>query len=202
MKIERHYTQSGVSATYDLVPLRDDQERNPQYPDGSVVFSLEGRRDSSRLEPGRGRCAGNRSSTLPAKPASQRGWKRIGEESVPSFLWRSIPGWTALEELACRKEERVGSETSKLKLEVFDRLVEPPGPIGAGRLWLFRRRRGRARLLRQGLRFMLARQMAAPNSLQWFNTGLHWAYGVDGPSQGHYYVDFESRKTRQVEVGL
>ena len=31
--------------------------------------------------------------------------------------------------------------------------------------------------------------MAAPNSPQWFNTGLHWAYGIDGPAQGHYYVD-------------
>ncbi len=41
---------------------------------------------------------------------------------------------------------------------------------------------------------MLARQVAAPNSPQWFNTGLHWAYGVDGPSQGHYYVDFETGK--------
>ena len=39
---------------------------------------------------------------------------------------------------------------------------------------------------------MLARQMSAPNSPQWFNTGLHWAYGIDGPAQGHYYVDFQS----------
>ncbi len=39
------------------------------------------------------------------------------------------------------------------------------------------------------LRFMLAKQMVAPNSPQWFNTGLHWAYGIDGPGQGHYYVD-------------
>ncbi len=37
--------------------------------------------------------------------------------------------------------------------------------------------------------YMLALQMAAPNSPQWFNTGLHWAYGLSGPSQGHYYVD-------------
>ena len=37
--------------------------------------------------------------------------------------------------------------------------------------------------------FMLAAQMAAPNSPQWFNTGLHWAYGIDGPGQGHWYVD-------------
>ncbi len=44
------------------------------------------------------------------------------------------------------------------------------------------------------LRYMLARQMAAPNSPQWFNTGLHWAYGVDGPSQGHFYVDYHSGK--------
>ena len=41
---------------------------------------------------------------------------------------------------------------------------------------------------------MLAMQMAAPNSPQWFNTGLHWAYGIDGPSQGHHYVDFETGK--------
>ena len=37
--------------------------------------------------------------------------------------------------------------------------------------------------------FMLASQMAAPNSPQWFNTGLHWAYGIAGPAQGHYFVD-------------
>ena len=43
-------------------------------------------------------------------------------------------------------------------------------------------------------RYMLAMQMVAPNSPQWFNTGLHWAYGIDGPSQGHYYVDYQSGK--------
>ena len=42
--------------------------------------------------------------------------------------------------------------------------------------------------------YMLAMQMAAPNSPQWFNTGLHWAYGIDGPSQGHFYVDFKTGK--------
>ena len=41
---------------------------------------------------------------------------------------------------------------------------------------------------------MLAAQIAAPNSPQWFNTGLHWAYGIDGPGQGHFYVDFETGK--------
>ena len=41
-------------------------------------------------------------------------------------------------------------------------------------------------------RYMLAMQMGAPNSPQWFNTGLHWAYGIDGPGQGHFYVDHET----------
>ena len=41
---------------------------------------------------------------------------------------------------------------------------------------------------------MLAAQMAAPNSPQWFNTGMHWAYGIDGPSQGHHYVDYKTGK--------
>lgn len=36
---------------------------------------------------------------------------------------------------------------------------------------------------------MLAKQIAAPNSPQWFNTGLHYAYGITGAAQGHYYVD-------------
>ena len=37
--------------------------------------------------------------------------------------------------------------------------------------------------------YMLATQMAAPNSPQWFNTGLHAVYGIEGPPQGHYYAD-------------
>jgi ribonucleoside-diphosphate reductase alpha chain len=37
--------------------------------------------------------------------------------------------------------------------------------------------------------YMLAHQMAAPNSPQWFNTGLYAVYGIDGPAQGHYYFD-------------
>src|SRR4029078_6621093 len=46
-----------------------------------------------------------------------------------------------------------------------------------------------ARAFFDELRFMLANQMCAPNSPQWFNTGLHWAYGIDGPGRGHFYVD-------------
>jgi ribonucleoside-diphosphate reductase alpha chain len=45
--------------------------------------------------------------------------------------------------------------------------------------------------------YMLGAQICAPNSPQWFNTGLHWAYGIDGPGQGHYYIDpFTAKLTR------
>ncbi len=42
--------------------------------------------------------------------------------------------------------------------------------------------------------YMLSHQMAAPNSPQWFNTGLYWAYGITGPSQGHHYVDPDTKQ--------
>src|SRR5436853_1678178 len=42
------------------------------------------------------------------------------------------------------------------------------------------------------LAYMLLHQMCAPNSPQWFNTGLNFAYGITGPSQGHYYCDPKS----------
>ncbi|HZV78730.1 MAG TPA: LAGLIDADG family homing endonuclease [Candidatus Binatus sp.] len=41
---------------------------------------------------------------------------------------------------------------------------------------------------------MLINQMAAPNSPQWFNTGLAYAYGITGPSQGHYFVDPDTKE--------
>jgi ribonucleoside-diphosphate reductase alpha chain len=49
------------------------------------------------------------------------------------------------------------------------------------------------------LAYMLLHQMAAPNSPQWFNTGLHQAYGLEGPAQGHYYVDPVTEQVRESE---
>ncbi len=45
--------------------------------------------------------------------------------------------------------------------------------------------------------YMLAKQMAAPNSPQWFNTGLHWAYDINGPAQGHWYCDPKTGELQQ-----
>src|SRR5688572_11731252 len=47
--------------------------------------------------------------------------------------------------------------------------------------------------------WMLATQVAAPNSPQWFNTGLAFAYGITGPAQGHYYVDPATGEVRESE---
>jgi ribonucleoside-diphosphate reductase alpha chain len=49
-----------------------------------------------------------------------------------------------------------------------------------------------ARILYDELAYMLLAQMWAPNSPQWFNTGLKSAYGIEGPAQGHYYFDERS----------
>ena len=83
---------------------------------------------------------------------------------------------------------RYGSEHSAV--QVFDRLA------GAWTYWGWKHHYfdgvDDAHAFFDDLRFMLARQIAAPNSPQWFNTGLHWAYGIDCPSKGHYYVEPES----------
>jgi ribonucleoside-diphosphate reductase alpha chain len=47
------------------------------------------------------------------------------------------------------------------------------------------------------LAYMLVNQMAAPNSPQWFNTGLAYAYGITGPAQGHYYCDPVTGEVRE-----
>jgi ribonucleoside-diphosphate reductase alpha chain len=110
----------------------------------------------------------------------------VEENDVPSFLWRQVADEEALAELPAK--ERVGGETSAA--QVFDRLA------GTWAHWGWKGgyfdSEADASAYYDEMRHMLARQMAAPNSPQWFNTGLHWAYGIDGPAQGHHYVDFKT----------
>ena len=94
-----------------------------------------------------------------------------------------MPDEAALAELP--QAERFGSETSAR--QVFDRMA------GAWTYWGWKGgyfdSEDDARAFYDEHCFMLAAQICAPNSPQWFNTGLHWAYGIDGPGQGHWYVD-------------
>ncbi|MBT8388065.1 MAG: vitamin B12-dependent ribonucleotide reductase, partial [Altererythrobacter sp.] len=109
--------------------------------------------------------------------------KKVEENSVPSFLWRSVADEKALAKLP--EDKRYGPETDAR--QVFTRLA------GTWTYWGWKGgyfdSEDDARAFMDELSYMLCTQRVAPNSPQWFNTGLHWAYGIDGPSQGHHYVD-------------
>jgi len=119
--------------------------------------------------------------------------KKIREKGVPVWLQASQPDDELLSELP--EKERFSSETDSR--QVFHRLA------GTWTYWGWKANyfdsEEDARTFYDEMVYMLATQMAAPNSPQWFNTGLHWAYGINGPSQGHYYVDFRTGKLTQSE---
>ena len=183
MRIERRYTKDGQSA-YAGIAFRHTTSEI-KNPDGSVVFRLENvevpefwsQVASDVLAQKYFRKAG-----VPAR------LKKFEENSIPSFLWRSVADEDALAALP-EKERIVGEHSCK---QVFDRLA------GTWTYWGWKGGyfdgEEDAQAFFDELRHMLAMQMCAPNSPQWFNTGLHWAYGIDGPSQGHYYVDFQTGK--------
>jgi ribonucleoside-diphosphate reductase alpha chain len=109
--------------------------------------------------------------------------KRVAEKGVPDFLQRSIPDVASLAKLPADK--RYGPETSAK--QVFDRLAGAWGYWG-WKAGLFAGA-SEAEVFVDEMKAMLIRQIGAPNSPQWFNTGLHWAYGIEGESHGHYFVD-------------
>ena len=178
MRIERRYTKDGQSAYAGIeFRLTTSEIRNP---DGSVVFKL----DNVEVPEFWSQVASDvlaqkyfRKAGVPAR------LKKVEENSVPPFLWRSVADTDALATLP-EKDRYIGEQSSK---QVFDRLA------GTWTYWGWRgghfKSEQDAQAFFDELRYMLATQICAPNSPQWFNTGLHWAYGIDGPSQGHYYVD-------------
>ncbi|MBA4783180.1 MAG: vitamin B12-dependent ribonucleotide reductase [Rhizobiales bacterium] len=183
MRIERRYTKQGQSA-YAEVAFRaaTSEIKNP---DGTVVFRLENIQVPDQFSQVASDILAQKYFRKAGVPACL---KKVEENDVPSFLWRSVADKEAL--AALPEAERYGSETDAR--QVFDRLA------GTWTYWGWKGgyfdSDADAQAFFDELRFMLATQRCAPNSPQWFNTGLHWAYGIDGPSQGHYYVDFETGK--------
>jgi ribonucleoside-diphosphate reductase alpha chain len=183
MRIERRYTKQGQSPYAEIAfGQRTSEIRNP---DGSIVF----RQENIEVPEHWSQVA---TDVLAQKYFRKAGvpmrLKRVEESTVPSWLWRSVADERALATLP--EKERYGGEHSAK--QVFDRLA------GTWTYWGWKggyfASESDARAFFDEHCYMLAMQMAAPNSPQWFNTGLHWAYGIDGPSQGHYYVDFQSGK--------
>ncbi|MDO6727326.1 vitamin B12-dependent ribonucleotide reductase [Cognatishimia sp. 1_MG-2023] len=175
MKIERKFTKAeqGAYASLDFIKTTSEI-RNP---DGSIVFKL----DEVEIPSSWSQVASDviaqkyfRKAGVPSR------LKKVKEKDVPEFLWRSVPAEGA----------EMGGETSAK--QVFDRLA------GAWTYWGWKggyfTTEADAKAYYDEMRHMLATQRAAPNSPQWFNTGLHWAYGIDGPAQGHHYVDYKTGK--------
>ena len=176
MKIERKFTKAGQDAYANIEFVTTSSEiRNP---DGTIVFQL----DNVEVPKAWSQVA---SDVIAQKYFRKAGVpvavKSVREKDVPEFLWRSVA--------QSADTEKTGETSAK---QVFDRLA------GAWAYWGWKggyfTTEEDASAYFDEMRYMLANQMAAPNSPQWFNTGLHWAYGIDGPSQGHHYVDYKSGK--------
>ncbi|MGB7077471.1 MAG: vitamin B12-dependent ribonucleotide reductase, partial [Xanthobacteraceae bacterium] len=181
MRIERRYTKEGQSPYADIVfRLTTSEIRNP---DGSVVFHAENVEVPEQWSQVASDVLAQKYFRKAGVPARR---KKVEEETVPSWLWRSIADEAALKELP--EVERFTGEASCK--QVFDRLA------GTWTYWGWKggyfSSEADAQAFFDEHRYMLAMQMVAPNSPQWFNTGLHWAYGIDGPSQGHFYVDYKT----------
>lgn len=184
MHIERRFTKKGKSP-YEGIEFRKATSEI-KNPDGSIVFRLE---DISVPVSWSQVASDILAQKYFRKAGVPKSLKKVEENSVPSFLWRSVADEAKLSKIE-NKEERLGSEMDAR--EVFNRLA------GTWTYWGWKGgyfdREEDAQAFFDELCYMLCTQRIAPNSPQWFNTGLHWAYGIDGPAQGHHYVDFATGK--------
>src|SRR5499433_3859823 len=188
MRIARCFTRPGEDP-YATVPFRtaSSEIRNP---DGSLVFQAEAIEVPAEWSQVACDILAQkyfRKAGVPARLAP------VAEQGLPPWLWRRTAGPCEGGEgglAALAESARHGGETSAR--QVFDRMA------GTWTYWGWKGgyfdAEDDARAFYDEIRVMLARQIGAPNSPQWFNTGLHWAYGIDGPAQGHYYVDHQTGK--------
>ncbi len=176
MRFSRRFTTKGKSP-YDKIEFTTttSEIRNP---DGTVIFQ-----QNNVIVPASW-------SQVACDILAQKYFRRAGvptalepvpENDVPKFLWRKKPSGNV-------RDGSTGAETDAR--QIFDRLA------GAWTYWGWKAGffdgEDDAATYFDEMRYMLARQIGAPNSPQWFNTGLHWAYGIDGPAQGHFFVDYRT----------
>jgi ribonucleoside-diphosphate reductase alpha chain len=165
LRISRRFTQPGADPYENIAwEHRDSRISNP---DGSIVFEM----------------------TDAEIPAS---WSQVATDIMVSKYFRKagVPQYDAAgREILDESGNRVMGPERSAK-QVFNRLAE------TWRFW--GQKKGYfageddAQAFEDELKYMLARQMAAPNSPQWFNTGLFHNYGLTGPAQGFWFVDDET----------
>ena len=165
LRITRRFTEPGQNP-YDSFEWarRDSKIVNP---DGSVVFEMN-------------------EAEIPAK------WSQVASDIMVSKYFRKagVPQFEEDGQVIVDDEGRTVTGPERSAKQVFDRLA------GTWRHWgekggYFASTED-ADAFEDELKYMLAAQIAAPNSPQWFNTGLYQAYGLTGPAQGFWFVDEES----------
>ena len=181
MRVSRRFT-NGMDSPYDGLEFvgRRSEIRNP---DGSVVFEA----DNVMVPSGWSQVA---TDIIAQKYFRKAGvpvaTRPVKEKGIPAWLQRRVADTKALKDLP--DGQRTSGERDSR--QVFDRLC------GCWTYWGYKEgmfdSEEDARAFYDELRYMMARQMCAPNSPQWFNTGLYYSYGIDGPAQGHRYVDAKS----------
>ena len=178
MKINKLFTNS-IALNQIEYDRRSSVIRNP---DGSVVFEM-----NNIIVP-------KHWSQVATDIIAQKYFRKAG---VPKVLKKvheeNVPVWLQRSEIDIENSDSSELYSSELdSRQVFNRLA------GCWTYWGWKYKyfdtESDAKNFYNELFYMLAMQFAAPNSPQWFNTGLHWAYGITGPSQGHFYVDPDTGK--------
>jgi len=183
MVIERRFTTAGDDPFdgFDWIEM-DVEIRNP---DGSMADAVEGVKLPSGFTGVPGKVLGQKYLRKAGVPKYLR---KVPEDNVPIWLQRSVPDHERLQ--TEEAEERMGGETDGRNL--FRRLA------GTWTYWGWKygyfASEADARAYFDEMCYLIASQRSAPNSPQWFNTGLHWAYGIEGPAQGHSFIDPASGK--------
>lgn len=170
LKIQRRFTHENSSPFIEIqFEKRVSKITNP---DGSVVFEMK-------------------DIEIP------KSWSQVATDILAQkyFRKRGVPQYDKQGKAKKDKDGHIvtGSETSVK--QVVRRLA------GTWRYWGekygYFDSSSYAQAFEDELQYMLITQMAAPNSPQWFNTGLAFAYGITGEPQGHYYVDPETKKVER-----
>jgi len=188
MQIQRRYTQPGQDPFNSIVfTTRTSRIANP---DGTVVFEAPDIQVPASWSQVAVDVLAQKYFRKAGVPVALRS---VSEDGVPAWLRRSEADTKKLVKLPV-DERYVGESDAR---QVFRRLA------GCWTYWGHKHgyfdTEEDARAFYDEHCYMLAMQMVAPNSPQWFNTGLYWAYGVNGPAQGHWYVDAATGEPRPSE---
>ncbi|WKZ83781.1 MAG: LAGLIDADG family homing endonuclease [Acidimicrobiia bacterium] len=165
LRVRRYFTKAGEDPFASVEWVRRDSRIT--NPDGSVVFELK-------------------DAEVPAS------WSQVAADIMVSKYFRKagVPQQNADGTWKVDDQGRpvLGAESSAR--QVIHRLA------ATWRHWGERNgyfaTDADAQAFQDELSYMLVNQIAAPNSPQWFNTGLNHAYGLTGPAQGFWYVDPET----------